>query len=316
MSKSKIENKIAEAIDIIKQLGLPKNQQNDRTALCLLALLDLSPEKEWIEASDPLIGITPIMDWIKLHYQKEYAPNSRETIRRFSIHQMIEGGFVLYNPDELDRPTNSPNTVYKIESIVLKVLRSYKTDQWDQNLSEYFSINKKIIDRNKRISQNRLIEINIPEVDTIELSPGKHNELIKDIIYKFKEIFIPGSKLLYIGDTKEKWGYFDQDFFINHGIQIDSHGKMPDVIFFYPKKEWLIILESVTSHGPVDWKRHSELRNLFTNDSYGLVFVTAFPDKSIMSKYISEIDWETEVWVADSPGHLIHFNGERFLGPY
>jgi hypothetical protein len=35
-----------------------------------------------------------------------------------------------------------------------------------------------------------------------------------------------------------------------------------------------------------------------------------------MSRYLGEIAWETEVWVADAPSHLIHFNGERFLGPY
>jgi hypothetical protein len=39
-------------------------------------------------------------------------------------------------------------------------------------------------------------------------------------------------------------------------------------------------------------------------------------DRRAMLKYLNDISWETEVWVADSPTHLIHFNGERFLGPY
>ena len=75
-------------------------------------------------------------------------------------------------------------------------------------------------------------------------------------------------------------------------------------------------MESVTSHGPVDGKRHAELAQLFAESTAGLVFVTAFPDRVVMSQYVGEIAWETEVWVADAPSHLIHFNGVRFLGPY
>ena len=81
-------------------------------------------------------------------------------------------------------------------------------------------------------------------------------------------------------------------------------------------RNWLVLVESVTSHGPVDAKRHSELSRLFSSSSAGLVYVTAFPDRSVMSQYVGQIAWETEVWVADSPTHLIHFNGPKFLGPY
>jgi type II restriction enzyme len=91
---------------------------------------------------------------------------------------------------------------------------------------------------------------------------------------------------------------------------------MPDVVLYFSEKDWLILIESVTSHGPVDGKRHEELAQLFANSSAGLVYVTAFPDRAIMRKYLGDIAWETEVWVADAPTHLIHFNGVRFLGPY
>ena len=97
---------------------------------------------------------------------------------------------------------------------------------------------------------------------------------------------------------------------------MDSHGKMPDVVLHFIAKNWLLLVESVTSHGPVDGKRHAELAKLFANATTGLVYVTAFPTRAIMSRYLREIAWETEVWVADAPSHLIHFNGARFLGPY
>ena len=91
---------------------------------------------------------------------------------------------------------------------------------------------------------------------------------------------------------------------------------MPDVVLDYPEREWLVLVESVTSHGPVDGKRHEELARLFAKSKAGLVYVTAFPSRVIMARYLGKIAWETEVWCADAPSHLIHFNGERFLGPY
>lgn len=148
------------------------------------------------------------------------------------------------------------------------------------------------------------------------LSPGAHSELIRSIIEVFAPGFVPGALLVYAGDTGDKWGYFDADLLAHVGVTVDSHGKMPDVIFFYPGKNWLILVESVTSHGPVNAKRQDELKHLFATATAGLVFVTAFPNRSVMARYVGDISWETEVWVADAPTHLIHFNGTRFLGPY
>jgi len=122
--------------------------------------------------------------------------------------------------------------------------------------------------------------------------------------------------LVYAGDTGDKWGYFDEKLLEKIGVKIETHGKMPDVVLYYPKKGWILLIESVTSHGPVDGKRHDELARIFAGASEGIVYVTAFPNRTVMGRYLSDIAWESEVWVADSPSHLIHFNGERFLGPY
>jgi hypothetical protein len=122
--------------------------------------------------------------------------------------------------------------------------------------------------------------------------------------------------VIYVGESGEKWAYFDADTLHNLGVVVDEHGKMPDVVIYYSANNWLLLVEAVTSHGPVDAKRRGELARLFQNSRAGLVFVTAFLNRADMAKYISEISWATEVWVADSETHLIHFNGERFLGPY
>ncbi len=307
---------IEEAIEVIAHLGLPKAQQNERSALCLLALLNLSPGTDWSKAEAPLLGITPIMDWARDHYEKNYAPNTRETFRRQSMHQFCDAGLALYNPDDPDRPVNSPKSVYQIEPEALQLLRTFGSKDWSRNLKKYLGVRKTLVAKYAKERQLNRIPVTISPGQEITLSPGEHSELIKQIIEEFAPRFAPGSQLVYVGDTGEKWGFFDSDLLQTLGVEVDTHGKMPDVVLHFMKEDWLILIESVTSHGPVDGKRHSELVRLFSGSRPGLVFVTAFPSRPIMGRYLPEIAWETEVWVADSPSHLIHFNGVRFLGPY
>jgi len=97
---------------------------------------------------------------------------------------------------------------------------------------------------------------------------------------------------------------------------VNHHGKLPDLVVYLPDKDWLVLLEAASSHGPVDAKRHAELKALFAGASPGLVFVSCFPSRAEMRKYLAAVAWETEVWCADAPDHMVHFNGERLLGPY
>jgi adenine-specific DNA-methyltransferase len=315
MATSK-KKRIAEALNVLASIGLPRAQQNERSALCLLALLNLQPGKSWSQAESPLLGITPIMDWIKDHYARKYAPNTRETIRRQTMHQFVEAGLVLYNPDDPSRAVNSPKTVYQIESECLALLMAVGTEEWDARLREYMADHDALVARYAREREHNLVPVSIGVDQQIALTPGEHNELIRDIIQDFAPRFAPGSILVYVGDTGDKWSYFDAELLSSLGVKVDSHGKMPDVVLHYTAKNWLLLVESVTSHGPVDGKRHLELADLFSDSHAGLVYVTAFPNRGVMGRYIAEIAWETEVWVADAPSHLIHFNGERFLGPY
>jgi len=316
MQPVKGKSKIKQALNVIKSLGMPAAQQNERSALCLLALINLTPRKSWENADSPLIGITPIMDWIRDCYGKNYAPNTRETIRRQTMHQFVAAGIALYNPDIPERPVNSPKAVYQIAPDALQLFRNVGAPEWERALSEYLKSHTALAAGYAMERTQNLVPVQIAQHQKINLSPGAHSELIRAIIEEFAPRFVPGCKLVYVGDTGDKWGYFDEPLLREQGLDLDAHGKMPDVILYCPERNWLIMAESVTSHGPVDGKRHSELRALFAGSKAGLVYVTAFPSRSIMSRYLGEIAWETEVWVADAPSHLIHFNGSRFLGPY
>lgn len=316
MSINRKSRHIKAATQILVSLGLPRAQQNERSALCLLALLNLTPDKAWADAENPLVGITPIMDWSHDHYNKEYAPNTRETFRRQTIHQFCDAGIALYNPDKPGRPVNSPKAVYQIEPSALSLLRTFGTPAWHGALTAYLAKRETLVARYAKVRKQNLIPVEIAPGKEITLSPGEHSELIRAIIEDFAPRFAPGSVLVYAGDTGDKWGYLDALLLAELGIDVDSHGKMPDVVLHYSEENWLLLVESVTSHGPVDGKRHAELAKLFAGSTAGLVYVTVFPNRAIMGRYLGEIAWETEVWVADAPSHLIHFNGERFLGPY
>jgi hypothetical protein len=232
------------------------------------------------------------------------------------MHQFCDAGIALYNPDRPDRPVNSPKAVYQIEPNALALLRTFGTPAWPDKLAAYLSETETLLARYTQERMQNRIPVNIAPGKSINLSPGGHSELIRAIIEEFAPRFAPDSLLVYVGDTGDKWRYFNAALLSKLGVNVDSHGKMPDVVLYFSAKNWLLLVESVTSHGPVDSKRHNELASLFATASAGLVYVTAFPNRAVMGRYLGEIAWETEVWVADAPSHLIHFNGVRFLGPY
>lgn len=313
----KAKARIDEAVEILRQLGLPREQQNERSALTLLALLGLIPKARWSEATAPLMGITPLMDFFGEHYGKVYAPNTRETVRRQTVHQFLDAGLVVINPDEPDRPTNSGKTVYQVEAGLLELLKTWGTAAWENGLATYLASAGTLRERYAQERAKRRIPVEIAPDKVVTLSPGGQNVLIEKVIQDFCQIFTPGAKIAYIGDTGDKVAYFDAEVFAEIGLKLDAHhDKMPDLIVYDVQRGWLVLVEAVTSHGPVNAKRLSELKRLFGGGRAGLVFVTAFLDRASMQRYLGEISWETEVWVAESPTHLIHFDGERYLGPY
>ena len=311
-----VQARIDEGLTVLRDLGMPREQQNERSALTLLALLEVTPADEWASASAPLVGVTPIMEWVEAHYGRRYAPNTRETFRRFTLHQFVDAGLVVANPDNPQRPVNSPRYCYQIEPAALALLRTFGTDAWEGGLAEYRSRREALRVTYAQRREMAKIPLTIKEGVSISLTPGGQNELVRLIVEEFCPRFVPGGEPVYVGDTGEKWAYFDDDLVQELRIVVDEHGKMPDVVVFDRERDWLVIIEAVTSHGPVDAKRVGELRDLFSDAGQGLVFVTAFLDRRTFVRYLSQIAWQTEVWIAESPGHLVHFDGERFLGPY
>ena len=315
MSESAAE-RIAEAQFLLSALGFDRERTNERSALVLLSLVGIAPDTNWVDAGNPLLGTRAIMNWIRDCYEKDYAPNSRETIRRFTLHQFAEALLIEQNPDQPDRPVNSPHWAYQIHPRVLEVIRSFGQSGHEAMVAAYLAEVPGLKARYDALRKLNRIPVTLPGGRALTFSPGGQNVLIKQMIQDFCGYFAPGGEVLYVGDADAKWAVFEEQALADLGVIVNQHGKMPDLVVHLPDRGWLLLMEAASSHGPVDAKRHGELASLFGNSTAGLVYVSCFPDRREMRKYLSVIAWETEVWCADNPTHLIHFNGERFLGPY
>lgn len=308
--------KIEDARIILETLGMDAERSNERSALVLLALASVEPTSSWSDAGNPMLGTRAVMDFMRDSYAREYAANTRETIRRFTLHQFVEAHLVVQNPDQPDRPINSPKWNYQLTSEALTVIRAYESDLWAQEVGRYLEKLPGLKAQYAEAREMNRIPLTLSDGSRFTLSPGGQNVLLKAMVEEFCPMFTPGGKILYVGDAGDKWALFDSDSLAVLGASVDEHGKMPDLIVYMEDKNWLILMEAASSHGPVDATRKIELSSLFSDVTAGLVYVSCFPNRAEFRKYVDKIAWETEVWCADNPTHMIHYNGERFLGPY
>ena len=308
-------SKIEEAQEILKALGLPTAQQNEMSALTLLALCGITGNDNWTKAFRQSLGVTKgIMNFVADTYDRNYAPNTRETFRRQVLHQFVQGRIADYNPDEPDLPVNSPKAHYAVSDAALSVIQKYGTPEWESAVSDF---KKNVVILTEAYEKERsltLIPVTV-EGEKFKLSAGKHNEVQAAVIEQFAPRFASGGKVLYLGDTANKDLFVDREELEKIGISITEHSKLPDIVIYDKPKEWLFLIEVVTSHGPVSPKRILELEDFLKESKVGKIYITAFPDKSEFRKHVADIAWETEVWIADNPDHMIHFNGDKFIGP-
>lgn len=310
-------SKITEAQEILKALGLPAAQQNEMSALVLLALCSIKEDTPWAKAKRASQRITKeIMAFVNDNYKAEspYAPNTRETFRRQVLHQFVQASVVNYNPDDPTLPVNSPKAHYAITPEALTVVQGYGKAEW-KNKVEKFAQETTML-REKYAAERDLHRIPlIIEGNEYYLSPGAHNEVQSAVVEEFAPRFAPGGKLLYIGDAEDKDLYVNTAGLEALKLPITEHSKLPDIVISDEKRGWLFLIEVVTSHGPVSAKRVVELEEYTKDCPYGIVYVTAFPNAKEFKKHVDDIAWETEVWLSDTPDHMIHFNGDRFIGP-
>ena len=308
-------SKIDEARDILEQLGLPPAQRNDISCLTLLTLTGLSEDDAWSQAGKPSHTIHQMLGVMRDTYGRDYAENTRETVRRQVIHQLEQARVVDRNPDDPNLPTNSPRTHYGLTDEALKVLRLYQTRGWESELRAFRSRHGVLLEIYQRRRRMREIPIRTSTGEEIRLSPGRHNKLQAQVVTDFGPKFAPGAILLYLGNAANKLLHLGRERLVELGVPLTEHDKLPDLVLYDEERNRLFLIEAVTSHGPVSPKRVEELEITLKDCAATRLYVSAFPDFRHFKQHVDKIAWETEVWIAEIPDHLVHFNGDKFLGP-
>ncbi|MGO2092095.1 MAG: BsuBI/PstI family type II restriction endonuclease [Microbacterium gubbeenense] len=308
--------RLDEAKQILEVLGFDAARSNDRSGRTLLALARLTEASSWADATNTRLGVRAILDWIREELDFPVAENTRETYRRQTLHQFRDAGFVILNEDDPSRATNSSLNNYKLTDAALSVLRAFGTREFDDLVNRYLENAPGLLAIYRAERDLTRIPVTLPGGVELTLGAGGQNVLIKQMIDDFCAYFIPGGEVLYIGDADSKLMHFDEAKLAELGIVVNTHGKLPDLVVYQPEKNWLFLMEAASSHGPVDAKRYGELSTLFAGSTAGLVYVSCFPDRAVMRKFLADLAWETEAWCASDPTHMIHLNGDKFLGPH
>lgn len=305
-------SKLEDARDILASIKCPRT--NDLACNVLLGLANIKQDTMWEDAQNKLYTTRELMDFMRDEYDINYRANTRETVRKDVIHYFLQSSIVEANRDKPDRATNSPKYCYSLVPEFLNLIQNYGSEKWNKVLKEYKDNVESLVDKYKKEREVNRIPV-IINGNELTFSPGKHNQLQKAIIEDFAPIFAPGAEVLYVGDTDKKDLVKNVERLDQLGVDMQEHTKLPDVVLYSKDKDWIYFIESVTSVGPMNDKRIIEIGEMTQNCSSGKVYVTAFLDRITFKKFAAEIAWETEVWIAERPEHMVHYNGDRFFGP-
>lgn len=307
---------VQESQDILRAFEFDRKRTNETSARTLLALAGLDESSTWADATNERMGVRYILDWMRGPLRHPIAENSRETIRRFVLHQFVDAGFCLYNDDDPARPTNSSKNNYRLNPEALLTIKLYGTPDFAPAVEEYLAEVGSLTVKYQAARDLARIPVTTPTGEVFTLKGGGQNILIKEMVENFCAYFVPGGEILYVGDADDKLATFERDRLASLGVVVDEHGKMPDLVVYQASSNWLFLMEAASTHGPVDHIRYSELSRMFAGSSAGIIYVSCFPNRSVMRRFLADLAWETEVWLASDPTHMIHLNGDRFLGPY
>ena len=325
-SADPISEKIEQALTIFRSVGIPLREftkrRQERVALALLAVGNLPPDKPWSEAMSFFAGgpepvtTREIIRFWNTHYGQNIADSSYDDVRRKDLVILVEAGLVARSAANPAADINDGTRGYAIPKESLALIQSYGGESWEDRLLAFRRKVGALTDRLSKAREFKMVPVTLPDGRNYKLSPGPHNRIQKAVIEKFLPRFSKGAQVLYLGDTENKMLHMERNQLRALGLSELSREMLPDVLAYEPERHWLFLIEAVHSSNPISKMRHLALRRLTRNANAGSVFISAFESIAMFAKFSREISWETEVWLADSPDHMIHFDGGRFLGPY
>lgn len=319
-TKSKaVQKVINEALDILESVGIPFNAKTqrglERMAVCFLSVAGVTGD--WSKASDKTtLKTRDIINIVNTNFEENISSGSYDDIRRKDLKLLVISDLILNSGDKLASATNNPTRGYSLHPDFKNLIINYGKAEWSRKLKA-FNKNKppltEILARKRNLER---IAVTLPGGKPLQFSPGEHNKLQKAIVEEFLPLFGSDCEVIYIGDTSNKMLHIDEDALKKLNFFSLSHDELPDIIAYSKKKNWLYLIEAVHSSGPMSEIRVFELKKLLKDCKAELIYITAFLTRIEFRKWAMQIAWETEVWIADNPDHLIHFNGHKFLGAY
>lgn len=321
-----VEQKVEDSLEILRAVGIPVDsftaRHRIRLALVFLATAGLEPNSEWVDASfyQSSASWAPttreIISYLNQHYEQNISSGSYDDIRRRNLIYLVESGLVLRSANNPEANTNNPTRGYAINPDAGDVLRHFGRESWGEAVNEFRRKYGSLESRMERRREPPKVPVKLPQGVTVELSTGPHNQLQKAVVEEFLPRFAPNAELLYLGDTSKKSLHLNREKLEELGFFELAHDTLPDVVAYDPIRNWLFLIEAVHSSNPISKLRHLNLERLTKDCTAPRVYVSVFKDRQSFREWILEISWETEVWLVESPDHLIHFNGGKFLGPY
>lgn len=315
---SKVKKLIFSMLDILGEVGIPLDEtprRLERMAMACLAVGHIkSSFQEAKSADDECFLITrEIITFENKHYREDISSGSYDDIRRKDLLYPVQAGIVLNSSAFDTQATNNPTRGYALNPLFAKLLKSYGTLQWETELGIYKEQVKLLKEELERKHNLEKIPVKLPSGTDLLLSAGEHNILQKHIVEDFLSIFGMGAEVLYIGDTSDKYLYKNEEVLDQIGFFTLEHEELPDVVAYCKEKNLLFLIEAVHSAGPMDEIRVMKLKKQMENCTATPIFITTFLNKKEFRKWVTDIAWESEVWIADTPEHMIHFNGYKFL---
>ena len=298
---------------VLVALGVPAAQATDICCFSLLSLAGIGKTDAFSSATNKWMRIHDVIVFTNSNYRTRrnaYAENSRETFRKQAMHHFRNAVLIEDN----GKATNSPDYRYRVTGEMLEVLKAYDTEAREDQIESFLKRHEtlKSLYASKRAFRKIPVSVNGRQ---LQLTSGAHNVLQKKIIEDFAARFAPASICLYVGDTTDKVLIWDEDGLSKLGVGVTVHDKMPDVILYRPDRGWVYFIEAVTSVGPMSPERVLDIRRMCKRKDIGAVYVTAFENFTVFRRFADKLAWDTEVWIADAPDHMIHLNGDRFMGP-
>lgn len=297
---------------LLQQLGLDRRLQTEQSALCVLALADgverlgLLPGKKRLRDG---ARIHDIIEFARHVCGKEVAENTRESYRKLSLQPLCEEGLVVRH----QLSTNDPKTFYRLHPEMLRLLTSAAPleRRWlARELAVRLSQGETWQQQRRRAD----IPVEVGQQHLHFLSPGTHSRLAAEVVEIYAPTFLKVPRVVYVGDTRHKDGYQNRDLMRELNLPIQVTASLPDVVLLCEAERRLIVVEVVASSGPISASRLGQLQQLLAQSQalgYRPRYVTAFPSRRVFRRFVEEIAWGTQVWIANEAAQVIMFGAHE-----